>query len=152
MLARYDSGRYEILSGLQIHKFSETRSIPWDPEGQQRLVAHYVLNDICVTPPGGEKVVVKRASMFVCSKFWRSLIFTDADPEFSALHTAYPSSCLQPFQIKNVLSSQYSRQRSEGMIPARVNWLGEGRRHLFCLWAADVRFLHWSGFDLAVLR
>ena len=96
MLARF-SGRYEILSGLQIYKFSETRSIEWDPEGQQRLVAHYVLNDISVTLPGGEKVVVKRASMFVCSKFSRSLIFTDAEPEFSALYTAYLSSCLQPF-------------------------------------------------------
>ena len=78
MLGRYYSGRYDILSGLQIHKFSETRSIEWDPQGQQRLVAHYVLNDICVTPPGGEKVLVKRASMFICSNYHVSLIFTDA--------------------------------------------------------------------------
>jgi hypothetical protein len=78
MLGQYYSGRYDILSGLQIHKFSETRSIEWDPQGQQRLVAHYVLNDIYVTPPDGEKVLVKRASMFVCSNYQVSLIFADA--------------------------------------------------------------------------
>jgi hypothetical protein len=65
MLGQYFSGRYEILSGLQIHKFNQTRSIEWDPQGQQRLVAHCVLDDIYVTPPGGGKVLAKARSMFV---------------------------------------------------------------------------------------
>jgi len=80
MLGRYYSGRYDILSGLQIHKFSETRSIEWDPQGQQRLVAHYVLNDIYVTPPGGEKVLVRRASTIFCPPYCLSIVVSPATP------------------------------------------------------------------------
>jgi len=78
MLRRYYSDRYEILSRLQIYKFSDTRSIEWDPQGQHRLVAHCVLNDIYVTPPGGEKLLVKRASIIFCPPYCLSIVVSPA--------------------------------------------------------------------------
>lgn len=70
ILAQYFPRPYDILSSLQIHKFNQPRSIGWDPQGQpKRLVAHATINDIYVTPPGGEKLLVKERSMFVCSRF-----------------------------------------------------------------------------------
>lgn len=67
MLAQYSPRPYDILSLLQIHKFNQPRSIGWDPQGHpKRLVAHATIHNIYVTPPGGEKLLVKERSMFVC--------------------------------------------------------------------------------------
>jgi hypothetical protein len=64
LIERYYPGPFEILSGLQVHKFNKNLSIKWDPEGQNRLVAHVMLDDIYVTPPGGERVLVPSKSMY----------------------------------------------------------------------------------------
>lgn len=70
ILAQYFSRPYNILSFLQIHKFNQPWSIGWDPQEQlKRLVAHATINDIYVTPPGSEQLLVKERSIFVCSRF-----------------------------------------------------------------------------------
>merc|ERR1712144_122819 len=131
MLGRYYSGRYDILSGLQIHKFSETRSIEWDPQGQQRLVAHHVLNDIYVTPPG-------------CEKGLHNLL-----PSILPIHRRFSSYSKSRMHCRN------DTHESEGMISDTQGVTGcvkeLGVTHWLCR-AADVRFLHWCGSDLAVLR
>ncbi|KAI9774255.1 MAG: hypothetical protein M1840_004149 [Geoglossum simile] len=69
MLARYymqtySSDKYEIAYVVQVHKFSKTSSITWDPEGQKRLVAHATLHDIVVELSNVECVFVKEGSMY----------------------------------------------------------------------------------------
>jgi hypothetical protein len=54
---------------LQVHKFNKQISIKWDPQvdpqGQQRLVAHVVLDDLYVAPPGGKTVFIAAKSVYV---------------------------------------------------------------------------------------
>ncbi|KAI9782243.1 MAG: hypothetical protein M1839_005357 [Geoglossum umbratile] len=69
MLARYylqtySSDRYEIAYTVQVHKFNKSSSIPWEPEGQKRLVAHATLHNIMVEHSNGKRVFVKEGSMY----------------------------------------------------------------------------------------
>jgi hypothetical protein len=60
----YSSERYDIGAAVQVHKFSETNSIPWELEGRKRLVAHATLHDIIVELPSGERISVDEGSMY----------------------------------------------------------------------------------------